>query len=161
MIVKDIKMRELIVNPIKTNKGQVFIKIVLNDKKLSITGVVAPKINGNCNGGCGQILDCLTSTDIFINAGWNSEMIDKLYDVWEKWHLNDMKSGTPKQEEAIDIWNQQNYNYIKTCDYLKSIDLYCDGQVIYGHQWLTEEVPKNIIDWLFDLPISVIKPAWC
>ncbi len=30
----------------------------------------------------------------------------------------------------------------------------------YGTAWQTEEVPQNVIDWLFALPDSRRKPAW-
>lgn len=30
----------------------------------------------------------------------------------------------------------------------------------YGHSWLTEEVPQDVIDWLFNLPESPVEPAW-
>lgn len=30
----------------------------------------------------------------------------------------------------------------------------------YGTSWLTEKVPSEVIDWLFSLPDSKIKPAW-
>ena len=30
----------------------------------------------------------------------------------------------------------------------------------YGHAWQTEEVPQEVIDWLFNLPESPVVPAW-
>ena len=30
----------------------------------------------------------------------------------------------------------------------------------YGHSWLTEEVPQDVIDWLCSLPESPVEPAW-
>lgn len=30
----------------------------------------------------------------------------------------------------------------------------------YGHAWQTEEVPQEVIDWLFKLPASPVEPAW-
>ena len=30
----------------------------------------------------------------------------------------------------------------------------------YGTSWLTEEVPGDVIDWLFALPDTTVKPAW-
>ena len=30
----------------------------------------------------------------------------------------------------------------------------------YGSGWLYEEVPEDVINWLFDLPNAKIKPAW-
>ena len=30
----------------------------------------------------------------------------------------------------------------------------------YGTSWKKEEVPEEIIKWLFDLPETEVKPAW-
>lgn len=30
----------------------------------------------------------------------------------------------------------------------------------YGTSWLKEEVPQDVIEWLFELPDSKVKPAW-
>lgn len=30
----------------------------------------------------------------------------------------------------------------------------------YGTSWLKEEVPQEVVDWLFSLPESTVKPAW-
>lgn len=30
----------------------------------------------------------------------------------------------------------------------------------YGHEWKKEEVPQEVIDWLFNLPTTTITPAW-
>lgn len=30
----------------------------------------------------------------------------------------------------------------------------------YGTSWLMEEVPEDVIDWLFALPDTTVKPAW-
>jgi hypothetical protein len=150
-----------VINPIRLEEGQVFIKIKYIDKKLSITGVVAPLYNGDAKGSCGQIQDELTRADRFFNNGWSAMMVDRLYTIWNTWHLNDINAGTPKQEAAIKEWlKQNNYDYLKACDYLKTINLYCDGQDVYGHKCYFVEVPTNIIEWLFELPTTERTPAW-
>ena len=30
----------------------------------------------------------------------------------------------------------------------------------YGTEWKKEEVPQDIIEWLFNLPTTKVKPAW-
>lgn len=30
----------------------------------------------------------------------------------------------------------------------------------YGTSWIKEEVPQDVIDWLFSLPSSTVEPAW-
>lgn len=31
----------------------------------------------------------------------------------------------------------------------------------YGHGWQKVEVPQDVIDWLFSLPDTTVRPAWC
>lgn len=81
----------------------------------------------------------------------NNAEFCELKDLWEKYHLNDMKAGTTEQEAAVKDWKAQGnaYDYEKVCEYLKSIDLYevkVDGMeepYRYGTAWLKEEVPEQ------------------
>jgi hypothetical protein len=161
---------EKIINPImkKNYNGRyynVFIKIKFTNGKLSISGVEGPMSNGDCLGSCGQIDMTLSNDnrlDWKFNNEWNDEMMTKLLEIWERWHLNDMKAGTPKQEAFIREWKKENrYDYTKACDALaKAGLLYVEHGYKYGSAWLTEEVPQNVIDWLFNLPNTEIEPAW-
>jgi len=79
----------------------------------------------------------------------------KLCDVWDRWHLNDMRAGTKKQEDAIrELRKTQHrgYKYDEACDYLSKIGLLVDDGYKYGTSWLTEEVPQDVLRWLFSLP---------
>lgn len=69
--------------------GNAFVKIEYKDSKLSMCGVVAPLSNGNCLGSAGQCVDEIRNgspTD-----EWTAEMLNKLCDIWDRWHLNDMR----------------------------------------------------------------------
>jgi hypothetical protein len=88
-----------IVNPGTVNRSRMFCKIKFEDSRLSISGVVGPRQSGNCSGGCGQIVD--TPVDKF-SKGWNQELLDKFYDVWHRWHLNDLRAGCEHQRAK---WN--------------------------------------------------------
>jgi hypothetical protein len=98
---RDAEMKKVI-NPIKKTDGErsyhVFIKIELKDGgRLSISGVEGPMSNGNCLGGCGQIDMHLRTEDRHANGweyttGWDAEMMNRLLEVWERWHLNDMRA---------------------------------------------------------------------
>ncbi len=73
----------------------------------------------------------------------------EIMELWQKYHLNDMKAGTPEQEQAIKEWKEQGhkYDYTEACEYLKSIGLYevpLNGSTYkYGHSWLKEEIPEK------------------
>ena len=66
-----------------------FVRIEYKDSKLSMSGVVAPLSNENCLGSAGQCVDEIRNglpTD-----EWTTEMLNKLCDIWDRWHLNDMR----------------------------------------------------------------------
>ena len=74
----------------------VFVKVTWHDGRLSITGVVGPTRNGNAIS-CGQIgVKGIELPD----DGWTREMIAKLGDIWDRWHLNDMRAGCEHQRAA-------------------------------------------------------------
>jgi len=147
--------------------GRTFCKITIEDKgmgkRLSICGVEGPKANGDCKGSCGQIYD-----SILINTfadGWNVGKLTKFISIWKKWHLNDMRSGTPKQEKAIEEWEKNNrYDFEEVCEHLTKIGLYVDKHngedYRYGTQWLHEKIPTEVLEFLENLPESKITPAW-
>ena len=76
-----------------------FCKIEYDETKgrLSITGVVAPTKDGNALGSVGQCVDEIrkgTPTE-----EWNKKMLNKFCDIWDKWHLNDMRPYCEHQRE--------------------------------------------------------------
>lgn len=47
----------------------------------------------------------------------------RLLELWDKYHLNGMNAGTPKQTRLIEQMEQETtYSYEKACDYLNSFD---------------------------------------
>jgi hypothetical protein len=158
-----------IINPItkKTYGGRsyrVFISIEYIEGKLRITGVEGPLPSGDALGACGQI-DTTLRTENRENwkyvPGWNAAMVDKLLEVWDRWHLNDMRAGTPKQETFLREWRKTNKgDYSQVCSALEAAGLLIDDGYKYGSAWLKEEVPQDIIQWLFSLPVSKVQPAW-
>lgn len=94
--------------------SDLFVKVRFVDGKLSLSGVVGPLANGNCRGGAGQInmrfahrnpLDddprysnLTQPAEITFSPGWDAVKWLDLLDVWEIWHLNDMRSGSPAQK---------------------------------------------------------------
>ena len=66
-----------------------YAKIEYTDGRLSISGVVAPRQNGNCFGSAGQ---CSEEIRIGTPIGeWTEEMLKKFCDIWDRWHLNDAR----------------------------------------------------------------------
>lgn len=219
-----------------------FVKIEYTDGRLSISGVIGPRSNGDCAGSCGQCVDSIRKgvpTD-----GWTQEMLEKLCDIWDEWHLNDMRAYCSHQKKLG--WREQAreeitlYHYRLTSDAYKAkenaekeallslkegrtfvptkeqsffanlkygLDVYeeLNGELAqyykpktklyandhgftetktrgwvrydetdkgilckpcpvcgykYGTSWLKEDVPQEIIDWLFALPTTTTRPAW-
>lgn len=66
-----------------------FCKIKYGNGNLSITGVIGPKVGGDCWGAAGQ---CINEIRNGVPTGtWSVEMLDKFCDIWEEWHLNDTR----------------------------------------------------------------------
>lgn len=82
-------------------KAQVFVKISYKNRCLSLTGVEGPTPSGNCRGSCGQIQ--LTIEPGQLGEGWTRTKLDRLIDIWEKYHLNDMQAGCEHQRANWDI----------------------------------------------------------
>jgi hypothetical protein len=143
---------------------RVYIGITFENGRLSISGVEGPLSNGNCLGACGQIVAHLSTEDrseweyLF---GWDGEMVTELFRVWARWHLNDMRAGTPAQEEFVREWKRERrYDYTKVCEALEGAGLLVDNGYRYGTAWLAEEVPAEVIAWLSALPDAETQPAW-
>jgi hypothetical protein len=92
-----------------------FIEAEYKDGRLSLTGVIGPKSNGDAVGGCGQISmefahrnpednddrydKPLTPEQIEFAPGWDRERWLDLLDVWHRWHLNDISPMCEHQRE--------------------------------------------------------------
>lgn len=107
-----------------------------------------------------------------------NETFAEAYDLWSKYHLNDMRAGTPEQQAAIKEWKAQGhkYSYDDACDYLKEIGLYevpistidvkanpyladkdPNSTYKYGHGWLKEEVPEEDVPRIESLVKTGVK----
>jgi hypothetical protein len=144
------------IKPSWTEKAMdVFCKIEYNDGHLSISGVEGPLSSGNCRGSCGQIVMDFKVTDIVSYApGWNIIKVGQFLQVWDRWHLNDMRPACKHQMELG--WKYENHHDPKT---FKGEPCPVCGYEI-GSKWLKEEVPQEVIDFLTSLPETDKKPAW-
>lgn len=226
----------------KETSDRAFVSISYVDGALSICGVIGPTPSGNCRGSSGQC--CEEIREGKPADGWTDEMLAKLCDIWDEWHLNDAKPYCQHQKalgwhkiaskmvtlyhytltrEAYlriermkkSVWNDAvnlgaaylsdeqmqfaklPYNVTLTHEItgdmaqhyepqrslfpgmcgatemkplgLLTPDEHPDGVLSkpcpvcgykYGHGFKLDEVPQDVIDWLFALPDTPVKPAW-
>ena len=84
----------------------------------------------------------------------NNKKYLTIYNLWKKYHLNDMHAGTPEQEKAVKDFFENlkiSYDYKKAVEYLKVIGLWevtlSDGTLYkYGHGWLSQEIPAKDLE---------------
>lgn len=146
-------------------KVDVFCAITMEKGRLSISGVEGPKANGDAWGGCGQInMHAPKITDLA--PGWTESMLREFFEIWGRWHLNDMNAGSPRQEAFL-RGHPEIKGYDKACKALADAGLNPDAEYdyggkpySYGHGWIYEEVPTEVIEFLDNLPHTDINPAW-
>lgn len=116
----------------RTGRAEIFCKINTEAGKLSISGVIGPLKNGNARGSCGQIADdireAMNAGEIKRAAGWEekpdtrgewtgteyarvNDPLVKFINVWDRWHLNDMRAACEHQRAAG--WEDQARETIK------------------------------------------------
>lgn len=161
----------------------VFARIQFDGLRLSITGVEGPKRNGDCWGGCGQIVMHAKGTWI-AGADFSQAQMDRFIEVWDRWHLNDMRAGC--EHQRAEKWDERPIDPSKP---LNAYGKHFAGQISdswnmltwvrpaahpdglmgvpcptcgykFGSAWLTEEVPADVLEWLTALPQSTKAPAW-
>ncbi len=143
----------------------VFVRVEWNGKALSLSGVEGPTSNGNCRGSCGQIR--ITPNNTYQpSEGWTAESVARLWELWDRWHLNDMRAGSPAQE----TWLRANpvtavypeSHYEKASAALEAAGLNPDPEsgYKYGHAWIKEAIPESVLAELQAFPESTIVPAW-
>ncbi len=171
MTTLKVKTLEKVVRIGTNDCGDIYCKIAVKDERLSITGVEGPRRDGNARGGCGQINMHLAKqqADIQPAPGWTAELMARFFEVWDRWHLNDMRAGSKAQE----TWLRENpipeadYAYPKShydvaCSKLAAAGLNPDPSngYKYGHSWNMEPLPSDVIDFLASLPDTDKNPAW-
>jgi hypothetical protein len=69
----------------------------------------------------------------------------RIYEVWNKYHLNDFQSGTKTQTEALTKELHRADHYTEACKYLESIQLLEDRGYKYGTGWLCKQIPDDVV----------------
>lgn len=158
----------------------VFVKVEYRGGRLSITGVVGPRANGDAWGSCGQIVETLARKDFKPAPGgfWMLH-VKHLRETWARWHLNDMRAGCAHQRAAgwEDVRikpeelpesraNRDERGILALWVYRKEhpAGLLCEPCPTcgyqYGSKWLREEVPEGVLRFLYELPQVERAPAW-
>ena len=147
-------------------EADVFVQIIFDGKRLSITGVEGPLPSGNARGCCGQIVDTLDDIQpADVAPGWTVEGARELATLWRLWHLNDMRAGTPAQEAHIrehraTIRAAPGDFYRAACAHLDAAGLLVDDGHRYGAKWLHEDIPPAVVAVLRAMPGTDKDPAW-
>lgn len=154
-----------IINPgsqIINGKPQpVYVQIKFDGHRLSITGVVGPWRNGDCAGSCGQIIISNPGLVDAVSPAWTRETVNILTQVWDEWHLNDMRPGSPDQQAWLKSSGNMDKSYVQQCALLAEAGLNPDKDgYVYGSAWRFEPVPDAVLRWLDSLPESATTPAW-
>ena len=104
-------------------ESRAFAEITFENGKLSIHGVIGPMHNGGCRGSAGQCVDEIRAGDPV--APWTREMVDKFCDIWNAWHLNDMRPYCEHQKalgwDEIAKRKVTIYHYRLTRDALRKL----------------------------------------
>lgn len=80
--------------------------------------------------------------------------IEKIVNIWENWHLNDMKTGMPQQEQFLkDYKAQRKLDYLSYDEAtsilakhgLLTVEDVGGKKYKYGSAWLKETVPSEVL----------------
>lgn len=114
------------------------VAIELDRNRLSICGNVWNSRHTDINSG-GQNYEEIA--ELFPR----SRKVQRIVEVWKRWHLNDMNAGDAVQE----AWLRENghgKDYAETCEKLREAGLLVHDDYQYGTAWKTEELPQEIVD---------------
>lgn len=90
--------------------------------------------------------------DVLVKLFPNDKKLKRIHSIWERWHLNDMRAGSPNQEMFLRHYPDV-HDYTARCELLSVAMLQPDNEYIhngkpyrYGSAWLKEELPKEVIE---------------
>ena len=113
-------------------------------------------ICGETEDSAGQIIGELEDLLKYGANKLEKTIIPKLRDIWERWHLNDMRPGCEHQRdwdvsEVLTVGEKQKAaGWVYPTEHPKG--LLCKPCEVcgykYGSAWLREEVPADVLDYL-------------
>lgn len=80
--------------------------------------------------------------------GWSQELINMFWEIWDRWHLNDMRTECEHQRSRGETYKTHPNVECPDCNYR------------LGSAWLTEQVPDQVLEFLRSLPDTDRTPAW-
>ncbi len=126
------------------------------------------------SGGQGQdtLREALDDGKLEVGNGISNSEFEKLLDIWDRWHLNDLKAGTSRQRKIIEEHEDEaKYNkFDKFLDrpvaILEDHDAQPDTETSgfgkdgykYGSQWLYEPLPDDVIEFVEEIQ-QKLQPA--
>jgi len=138
---------------------EIKLKQTEKGEALSICGNIwKPKRTDIVEGGQCQdtIREALNEGKIKLK-GYTEADILKLLDIWDRWHLNDLRAGCEhqraliplyKKEKGEDFFDVSNYDEIIKLPEFKKCSI-CGYK--YGTAWLFEPLPKEVISFIREL----------
>jgi hypothetical protein len=113
------------------------------DLKKSRSEVVRLSITADIEDGpCGQ---CISD----VRKIWSDDpRVSELCDLWERWHLNDLRAGTRAQMDAVSKMGKcpsstEWFSWV--CKNLESQGLLVDRGYSFGQEWLFERIPATVV----------------
>ena len=136
------------VDYLNNGKKNCLVEVEINFNGITFTssGTIWNHLKTDCYSG-GQNLDTIKK---FLP---NNKLFNKIYNIWKKYHLNDMTAGSPKQVEYLkSIQKPEDAEfYTWECEQLEKVNLLHDKSYLYngkpykyGTAWLTTEIPTKI-----------------
>lgn len=136
-----------IIIPARVRTGSVLrkykIKVLFENGRLSMVGETP--------GFYGQSRDVLCQGSTVPVDGVSYTQVARIYAIWERYHLNDMNAGTPRQMEFLRQNRKEGVarTYESDCKALEDAGLLVDEGYRYGTEWKFEEVPEDVLRFLF------------
>lgn len=91
---------------------------------------------------------CLETIKEFIH----NDKFNKIFRLWELYHLNTMNAGDTEQEKAVEEYLKTNvYDYTEVCKYLDSIGLLVHNGYKYGTAWIYSSIPEEDLKLINEL----------
>lgn len=172
------------VNTGNGRRASIHCKVKFTDRRLSFTGVIGALPSGNALGSSGQISwefahrnardndarynSLIAPSDIMFTSSWDTELWYDFLDAWKRWHMNDTRAGSQVQEDYLRTHpiSQADYVYPKS-HYEVALQVLTDAGLnpdadgyVYGSAWKFEQIPQNVLNFLYTLPDADKLPAW-
>ena len=130
------------------DREAVYLTATLRDtragQELAITADI--RQSGRCVGG-GQALDDVRAVAERgrLTRGLTPALVNRLLDIWERWHLNGMRAGCEHQRALGWTYNEHPSEPCPTCEYKM------------GTAWLHEKLPDDIPAFLHQFAEAVLS----